>query len=278
MPFYVSKLQLSTVLYRSFLIIFYCLLDKANYKNYKKFNYRIDRKYNNSTIFFIITDIKISNFFQQYIFFASSIGGDRLSIYHFNLINEISKNKFIYFFIFLILALLIKYKFQKILNGKSLLIISSSLILSLVLIFHQMITLNQNFVFFIIPFLCAIFHSFFNHKMLSKYFLYLAVLICIYSVAKYHIRFNEERKFNELEKVDISKAVDASVLDSKLKGLKWITYLNPNDPQAELENLKEVINILRDEKNQKIIITEYQVIAPILIFMITLLINGIIHL
>ena len=127
-----------------------------------------------------------------------------------------------------------------------------------------MITLNQNFVFFIIPFLCAIFHSFFNHKMLSKYFLYLAVLICIYSVAKYHIRFNEERKFNELEKVDISKAVDASVLDSKLKGLKWITYLNPNDPQAELENLKEVINILRDEKNQKIIITEYQVIAPIL--------------
>ena len=248
-----------------FLIIFYCLIDKANYK-------KIIR---NSIIgsiasiiillfFFIITDIKLSNFFQQYIFFASSIGGDRLSLYDFSLINEISDYKFIYFFIFLILALLIKFKIKKILNKKSLLIISSSLILSLILIFHQMITLNQNFIFFIIPFLCGIFHSFFNQKILSKYFLYFAILICFFAVAKYHIRFNEERKFNELERVDISKAVDASILDNKLKGLKWITYLNPNNPKAELENLKEVMSILRDEKNQKIIITEYQVIAPIL--------------
>ena len=183
---------------------------------------------------------------------------------NFTLINEISDYKFIYFFIFLILALMIKYRFKKILNKKSLLIISSSLILSLILIFHQMITLNQNFIFFIIPFLCGIFHSFFNQKILSKYFLYLAILICFFAVAKYHIRFNEERKFNELERVDISKAVDASILDNKLKGLKWITYLNPNNPKAELENLKEVMGILRDEKNQKIIITEYQVIAPIL--------------
>ena len=88
--------------------------------------------------------------------------------------------------------------------------------------------------------------------------------MCIFSVTKYHIRFNEERKFNELEKVDISKAVDARILDDKLKGLKWITYLNPNNPKAELENLREVVDILRNEKNKKIIITEYQVISPIL--------------
>ena len=112
-----------------------------------------------------------------------------------------------------------------------------------------MITLNQNFIFFVIPFLCAIFHSFFNKKILNKYFLYFAILLCIFSVTKYHIRFNEERKFNELEKVDISKAVDARILDDKLKGLKWITYLNPNNPKAELENLRVVVDILRNENN-----------------------------
>ena len=45
------------------------------------------------------------------------------------------------------------------------------------------------------------------------------------------LRFNEERKFNELESVDFQKLVDAKILENKLKGLKWITYLNPNNPQ-----------------------------------------------
>ena len=248
-----------------FLIIFSCFLDKENYK-------KILRNSIFGTIisllilllFFMFTDIKILNFFQQYILFASSIGGDRLSLYKFHFIKEIDNYKFIYFFIFSLVLLLINYNIKKVSEKKIFLVISSSIILSLILIFHQMITLNQNFIFFIIPFLCGIFHSFFNQKILSKYFLYLAILICFFAVAKYHIRFNEERKFNELERVDISKAVDASILDNKLKGLKWITYLNPNNPKAELENLKEVMSILRDEKNQKIIITEYQVIAPIL--------------
>tara|TARA_B100000674_G_scaffold494066_1_gene517792 strand:- start:235 stop:1806 length:1572 start_codon:yes stop_codon:yes gene_type:complete len=248
-----------------FLIIFYCFFDKANYKKI------LSNSIIGSVIsiiilllFFLITDISINNFFQQYIFFASSIGGERLSLYNFNLINEINNYKFIYFFIGLIGVLLIKIKIKKIFDSKIFLIISSSIVLSLILIFHQMITLNQNFIFFTIPFLCAIFHSFYNQKILSKYFLYFAILICIFSVSKYHIRFNEERKFNELGKVDISKAIDASILDNKLKGLKWITYLNPNNPEDELKNLREVLGILRDEKNKKIIITEYQIIAPIL--------------
>ena len=248
-----------------FLIIFSCFLDKENYKKILRnsiFGSIISLLI--LFLFFKFTDIKILNFFQQYILFASSIGGDRLSLYKFHFIKEIDNYKFIYFFIFSLVLLLIYYNIKKVSEKKIFLVISSSIILSLILIFHQMITLNQNFIFFIIPFLCAIFHSFFKKKILNKYFLYFAILLCIFSVTKYHIRFNEERKFNELEKVDISKAVDARILDDKLKGLKWITYLNPNNPKAELENLRAVVDILRNEKNKKIIITEYQVISPIL--------------
>ena len=96
--------------------------------------------------------------------FASSIGGDRLSLYKFHFIKEIDNYKFIYFFIFSLVLLLINYNIKKVSEKKIFLVISSSIVLSLILIFHQMITLNQNFIFFIIPFLCAIFHSFLTRR------------------------------------------------------------------------------------------------------------------
>ena len=83
-------------------------------------------------------------------------------------------------------------------------------------------------------------------------------------MTKFHIRFNEERKFNELENINLSKGIDAKILSNKLEGLKWITYLYPDEPQKELNNLKKILGILKDDKLKKIIITEYQVISPIL--------------
>ena len=78
------------------------------------------------------------------------------------------------------------------------------------------------------------------------------ISLCIFSVTKYHLRFNEQRKFNELEKVDTSKAIDAVKLSSQLKGLKWITYFYPNNPEKEIENLLKVIDILSKLKLLKI--------------------------
>ena len=109
--------------------------------------------------FFLVSKIEIDNFILQYLFFASSIGGDRLDTYQFNLFNELDNYKFIYFFVFLLAFLILKLLETK-LRIKNLFVIICSITLSLVLIFHQMITLNQNFIFFIIPFLCECFiHS-----------------------------------------------------------------------------------------------------------------------
>ena len=89
-------------------------------------------------------------------------------------------------------------------------------------------------------------------------------MICLFASGKYHIRFNEERKFNELENIDISKSIDAKIIDEKLNGLRWITHLKPNDPKKEINNLIEAMSVIKSEKNNKMLITEYQVISPIL--------------
>ena len=215
-------------------------------------------------IFFLITKINFNDFLIQYIYFATSIGGDRLGNYSFNIFNEIIKYKFIAYFLFLLIFISIRLKIKNLLSLDDSFILLISITLILLLIFHQMISLNQNFIFFLIPMLCGIAHSFYKKTFKSNHFLIVIFLMCIFSTGKYHLRFNEERKFNELENIDLSKAVDAKILDEKLKGLKWITYLNPNRPLIELKNLKEAMNYFQEETSKKILITEYQIIAPIL--------------
>ncbi len=215
-------------------------------------------------LFFFISKINMSNFLEQYIFYGSSIGETRLKTYEFNLFNEIIKYKFISFFIFFLIYVLIKSKMQKLLNTQDLLVIIICISFSVIIIFHQLISLNQNFIFFLIPFLCGIAHAFYKKIFKLNYFLFLLMAVCLFSTAKYHIRFNEERKFNELENIDISKSIDAKMIDEKLKGLKWISYLEPNNPQDEINNLTQAMELFKKEETNKMLITEYQIISPIL--------------
>ena len=60
------------------------------------------------------------------------------------------------------------------------------------------------------------------------------------------------------------KAVDAQILDDKLRGLKWISCLKPNNPKKEISLLLEVIDIIKNDKRNKSIITDYQFISVIL--------------
>ena len=90
------------------------------------------------------------------------------------------------------------------------------------------------------------------------------IAVCLFSSVKYHIRFNEERKFNELENVDISKSIDAKIINQKLKGLRWITYLSPENPKDEINDLIEAMRLFKKDKRIKMLITDYQFISPIL--------------
>lgn len=255
--------------YGIIIISFFILLLSSIYKDKKKVILM------NSTIgsvmalvllflFFFVTEINFYDFLQQYIFFGSSIGGDRLANYKFSLINVIIKYKFISIFVFILLFVLIKLKIKNFLTKDDFLILSIFICLSILLIFHQMITLNQNFIFFLIPLLCGIAHSFYKKTFETNYLLTILIIICLFSTFKYHVRFNEERKFNELENIDVSKSIDAKIIDVKLKGLKWISHLNPNNPREEVNDIIEILKYLKNDKNNKILITEYQIISPIL--------------
>ena len=150
-------------------------------------------------------------------------------------------------------------------NKKNFFIILSIISFSLSLIFHQMLTSNQIYIFFLIPLLTAFVHIFFVPILnKNKILLYLTIGICIFSVIKYHFRFNEERKFNELENINLKKSIDAAAIHPSLSGLKWITINFPDNPKAEINALKESMSILQNDQSKKSLITAYQFIAPAL--------------
>ena len=68
----------------------------------------------------------------------------------------------------------------------------------------------------------------------------------------------------DLQHVNLSKALDASLIDQKLNKLKWITPYYPKNPAKEIELLKSAIQILKNEKRKKMVITQYQFFSLIL--------------
>jgi len=214
-------------------------------------------------IFYYLSGITFSDFFQQYILFAKTIGDYRISNYNFNFGSIFLEYKFVNILLLALIFILFRLpnKFDK--NKKDFLIIFSLVLLSFLLIFHQIITSNQNYIFFLIPLITALIHIF-HSKIFNKnkILLYFSILICIYAVGKYHVRFNEHRKFNELEKINLTKAIDAKLLHNSLSGLKWITHLYPEDPKQEIYDLREAMEIIKNDHRKKTLITEYQFIAP----------------
>jgi hypothetical protein len=68
----------------------------------------------------------------------------------------------------------------------------------------------------------------------------------------------------DLDKANMKKAIPAEIFDEKLKGLKWITFWNLDNPQKEISKLKEAIDIIKKDSRKKTIVTDYQFISVIL--------------
>ena len=216
--------------------------------------------------FFYFTKIPLDNFWLQYILYAKSIGDQRFYAMTLSFQSIFIQYKFIYIpLILLFFSLFTKLKkFRK--NNQDFFIIISIIAFCLLLIFHQMLTLNQIYIFFLIPLLTAFAHIFFVPVLnKNRILLYLTIIFCIFSVIKYHYRFNEERKFNELQNVDLKKSINAEILHSSLSGLKWITMNFPDKPEDEINALKKSMDIIKNDKRKKSLITAYQFIAPALL-------------
>jgi len=212
--------------------------------------------------------IEFSSFLNQYIFYPQTIGLGRLENFHFTFQGIVAHFKFIY----LAILPLFYVHYKKIFNVKSyfksdeiytLLILS---FLTFFYILHQLLTKNQTFIFFLIPLLTAFSHISLNSfNLKSKKLVYaIMIFLCMFSVIKYHLRFNESRKFHELANVNFKLSVGAEIIDKKLAGLNWITPEFNNDPKEEVNTINEIKNHLERDRRKKMLITNYTFFSTIL--------------
>ena len=86
--------------------------------------------------------------------------------------------------------------------------------------------------------------------------------MCLFTSIKYHLRFNEERKFMELSNTNINLSKNAEHIDNKLSGLKWITP-QYNDVEEEFLLIKDTINHLKMNDNKIMVLTHYQFLSAV---------------
>jgi len=210
---------------------------------------------------FIINKIPPQNFLTQYIFYPSSLGDSRISKLNIDFKNLIGQFKFIYLMLIpLVIStfFLAKIK-EKNLKQKKELVVSLLFLASIgILIYCQLLTKNQVLIFFLIPLCAAYSHSYAKKYFNKKYLIYFILLLFIFTTAKYHLRFNQDRKFIELANANFNLSEDASKIDKSLTGLKWITPHYLDSPSNEIDLLIDTKNILLEAKKEKIIITDYQ--------------------
>jgi hypothetical protein len=132
---------------------------------------------------------------------------------------------------------------------------------TLTLLFHQILTKNQIFIFFLSPLLFAFLNILLkNKKKINIFFLIISILITI----KIHFEFNEKRKFHDLRNVNLNNYLSASLIDDSLKGLNWITDKYKDNSSLEIKKINNVIKYISMEKNPKMLITNYLFISSVL--------------
>ena len=212
--------------------------------------------------------ISLNAFLTQYIFFPQTIAEYRLN----NL--NIPFNGFINHYKFILLAILpLAYlNIKNLINNKNYIkdknffIFLAILFYSFGLIFNQILTKNQIFIYFLCPLLFAFLKIYLNTNLDKfKTIIFLTILVLSFSItAKYHMRFNEHRKFHELVNVNFDLSKEAYLIDEKLKGLKWITPAYKDNPEAEVNFLKYALETLKKDKRKKMVISNYLFFSAIL--------------
>ena len=225
-------------------------------------------------LFFFLKKIPIHNFIQQYFLFPLTMGEHRISgseMAHISLLerftfrNIIGHFKFINFFLVILFFLTIRDLIKRNITFENLIINLSLFFVGVLLIFNQLITSNQTYIFSFIPFVAAFLHLYLVKRSSSNLKLsYIIVPVMIFCIFKYHLVYNEQRKFMDLQNIDLKKSINAKTLDPKLNGLNWITTRYPNNPTKEINFIKESINIIDNDKRKKMVMTDYQFLSLIM--------------
>ena len=219
-------------------------------------------------LFLRLYEINFINFFIQYFDYPRSIGESRFDNFKFFINLFFNKYKFIIApIIILTFIKLHKIKIKKIkFFSEEFAGYIIFLTFVLILIFHQLMTKNQMYIYFIIPILFGyleieIDNSKFKIKKFISIFL---IIIMTFITVKYHLRFNENRKFHELTNLQLEDKADANIIHESLSGLKW---KNPHfkgtaaDEVIILNKIQKELNRL--ESKEIMLISHYQFLDSI---------------
>lgn len=207
-------------------------------------------------------------FLEQYIFYPQTIRAERILYLNLTFGGLINNFKFIYIAIIPLFYINIK----KLINNKNYLkqkdfcYFLILILFSFSLLFHQILTKNQTFIFFLIPLLIAFSNIKLNElkfkfKNLLNFFL---IIVCLILTFKYHLRFNEDRKFHELNNVNFQLSSPAIKIDNKFKGLNWITPKFSDNSNKEINLINSIKFHLLNESRPTMLMTNYSFFSSVL--------------
>ena len=221
-------------------------------------------------LFFIciyLVDINFNDFIIQYFAYPKSLGGSRfewLSPFEFQRI--FWRYKLQYLSVGILIYLFIKFSFSKTKkNFSDYLIIISIISFCLLTIMHQLMTINAIFIYCLIPIFCGFSHIYSKkylnwEKIISRFLITLTLCSTVY----YYFNYIKNRTFMDLKGVNLSNSIDGNKIHPKLSNIQWITMFYPDNPEEEISNIKLTLKILEEDKNKKMLITDYQFISVFL--------------
>tara|TARA_X000000950_G_scaffold109305_1_gene137778 strand:- start:1102 stop:2667 length:1566 start_codon:yes stop_codon:yes gene_type:complete len=221
-----------------------------------------------SYLFFTNTATK--DFVNQYFLFPISIADTRIvsdaDAYvklkdQLNFKRLVGDFKLIHFFLVPLIFLIFK-KYNK--KKNELFYISIVFVFStILLIYNQLLQANQIYIFSLVPVLCALLHANIATTESRNFTISWLLIIAVIGVSfKYHLRYNIDRKFIDIENVNKKLGFQSKELHKNFNGLKWLTNLKNSEEDKVF--LQKTFKILKMENEKSYLITHYQFFSTIL--------------
>ncbi len=264
---FMSK-QAPTV-YVVFLISLISIIFFTKSKNLSNFLYALAGFSTVTILFFILlflANINFNDFLTQYFLYPKSLGGSRFEwLFPFEFKRIIWRFKLQYLSIAVLIYLFVKFSLTKNKIFSDYLVILSVIFFSLLTIMHQLMTINAIFIYCLIPVFSGLSHVYLkkyliNRNLISNFLIILSLCSTIY----YYLSYVKNRTFMDLRDVNINNSVDGEKIHPKLSKIKWITMFYPDNPEEEILNIQLALKTLGEDKNKKMLITDYQFISVFL--------------
>ena len=216
------------------------------------------------TVWFYQIDLK--NIINQYFLYPRTIGLNRVIEWNLTFNKAISTLKLIHILLIPLILIFLKNIFfqNKYIYKNEFFYNLNIIIFSISLILHQWITLNFIFIFFLIPYLCAMLQKNFYHIKYKKIIIAIILGYCLFATIKYHSRFNQERKMINLENLDLTNFYEGNKISTKLKGLKWVTRDYVTKGKKDINKIMKIKNILEKEEKNIMFLSNYNFFSSIL--------------